>query len=313
MISIFKKITLSTLMIFAVGLCYGQNQFNMGQYAIYQPFLNPASIGSFNNINFAILYKNQWTKFTGAPRLEGFNFNMPLGEKKSHFVGVNVLNDKAGLNNSTEISGTYAYKIRTSTKSRLIFGLSASLNLVKSNLSEASIIDANDPLYTSSTPVYPLPNFKFGTYYYFKKFYVGFVMPNILENKVIVENGISDGFYGFNPYNMHYYLHMGYKHDLKNENTLVISTLIKEVAGAPLNIDLNLNFMFKKRFGIGANIRSSKDVMGILSMYLMPELLLSYGYEYGFSDLSKFNNGTHEILLVYKIKGANETMAFPRL
>jgi len=33
--------------------------------------------------------------------------------------------------------------------------------------------DANDPLYTSSTPVYPLPNFKFGTYYYFKKFYVG--------------------------------------------------------------------------------------------------------------------------------------------
>jgi len=106
---------------------------------------------------------------------------------------------------------------------------------------------------------------------------------------------------------------MGYKHDLENENTLVISTLIKEVAGAPLNIDLNLNFMFKKRFGLGLNMRSSKDIMGILSIYIMPELLLSYGYEYGFSDLSKFNNGTHEILLVYKVKGANESMAFPRL
>ena len=223
------------------------------------------------------------------------------------------MNDKAGLNNSTEVSGTYAYKIKTSTKSRLIFGLTASLNLVRSDLSNAQIIDATDPIYTTSTPVYPLPNFKFGTYYYFKKFYIGFVVPNFLENKVIVNNGTPSGFAGFNPKNIHYYLHMGYKHDLKNENSLVISTLFKEVAGAPLNIDLNLNFMFKKRFGVGLNMRTSKDVMGIVSMYIMPELLLSYGYEYGFSDLSKFNNGTHEILLVYKVKGANEVMAFPRL
>jgi len=308
-----RKILLSILVFIISYVSWGQNQFNMGQYAIYQPFLNPATIGSFENINFAFLYKKQWANFVGAPHLQGFNFNMPIGEKKSHFAGLNVLNDKAGLNNSTEITGTYAYKIRTSTNSRLIFGLSASLNLVRSDLSDAQIIDANDPLYTSSTPVYPLPNFKFGTYYYFKKFYVGFVMPNILENKVIVDNGAAGGFYGFNPENMHYYLHMGYKHDLENENTLVISTLIKEVAGAPLNIDLNLNFMFKKRFGLGLNMRSSKDIMGILSIYIMPELLLSYGYEYGFSDLSKFNNGTHEILLVYKVKGANESMAFPRL
>jgi type IX secretion system PorP/SprF family membrane protein len=308
-----KKIIFISFWVLLAFNVKGQNQFNMGQYAIYQPFLNPAAIGTFDNINFAILYKKQWTNFIGAPHLQGFNFNMPLGAKKSHFVGLNVLNDKAGLNNSTEVSGTYAYKIKTSTKSRLIFGLTASLNLVRSDLSNAQIIDATDPIYTTSTPVYPLPNFKFGTYYYFKKFYIGFVVPNFLENKVIVNNGTPSGFAGFNPKNIHYYLHMGYKHDLKNENSLVISTLFKEVAGAPLNIDLNLNFMFKKRFGVGLNMRSSKDVMGIVSMYIMPELLLSYGYEYGFSDLSKFNNGTHEILLVYKVKGANEVMAFPRL
>ncbi|MGV6862021.1 MAG: PorP/SprF family type IX secretion system membrane protein [Putridiphycobacter sp.] len=309
----FKKLILGFLLIQTPFILEAQNQFNMGQYALYQPFVNPAAIGTFDNINFAILYKKQWTNFVGSPHLQGFNFNMPIGEGKKHFAGFNFLNDKAGLNNSTELSGTYAYKIRTSTKSRLIFGLSASLNLVRSDLSSASIIDANDPLYTSSTPMYPLPNFKFGTYYYFKNFYVGFVMPNILENKVVVDNGTASGFYGFNPKNMHYYLHMGYKKDLKNENSLVVSTLIKEVAGAPLNIDLNFNFMFKQRFGIGLNMRSSKDAMAIVSMYIMPELLLSYGYEYGFSDLSQFNNGTHEILLVYKVKGANETLAFPRL
>jgi len=290
-----------------------QNQFHIGQYAVHQPFLNPASIGTMENINLAMLYKKQWVKFEGAPHLQGFNVNMPLGSAKKSYVGLNLLNDKAGLNNSTEVSGTYAYKLKTSSKSRLIFGATASLNLVKSDLSEASIIDAGDPLYTTNTPTFALPNFKFGTYFYRRNFYLGFVAPNILENKVIDKNGNPEGFFGFNPKNMHFYLHSGYKFDLKNDNSLIVSMLAKEVAGAPLQFDLNLHTMFKKRFGFGVTARTSKEFMGMISMYLMPELLLSYGYEYSFTALNQFNSGTHEILLVYKINGGQGTIAFPRL
>lgn len=292
---------------------HAQNQFHIGQYAIHQPFINPAAIGSMSTINFAALYKKQWTGFEGSPHLQGFNFNMPIGTKKSNFIGVNVLNDKAGLNNSTEVSGTYAYKIKTSTKSRLVFSLSASLNMVSADLSNASVIDASDPVYTGNSPVFALPNFKFGSYFYKNNFYVGFVMPNILENKVIETNGSSEGYFGFNASNMHYYLHGGYKWDFKNDNSLITSLLVKEVAGAPIQFDLNLHTMFKERFGVGVTARSSKEFMGMLSMYLLPELLLSYGYEYGITELNQFNNGTHEILLVYKINGGQEPIAFPRM
>jgi type IX secretion system PorP/SprF family membrane protein len=290
-----------------------QNQFHIGQYAIHQPFLNPASIGSMETINLAMLYKKQWVKFEGAPHLQGFNFNMPLTKAKKSFVGLNILNDKAGLNNSTEVSGTFAYKFKTSKKSRLIFGLTASLNLIKSDLSDASIIDVNDPLYTSNTPTFAVPNFKFGAYYYFKKFYLGFVAPNILENKVIQTDGVQGGSYGFNPKNMHYYIHSGYKFDLKNKNSIITSVLVKEVSGSPLQVDFNVHTMFKQRFGLGITARTSKDVMGTVSMYIIPELLLSYGYEHAFSALNQFNSGTHEILLIYKLNGGHQTIAFPRL
>lgn len=308
-----KNIILSLALIISSASSFAQNQFHIGQYAIHQPFLNPASIGSMENINVAMLYKKQWVKFKGAPHLQGFNFNMPLTKEKKAFAGLNILNDRAGLNNSTEVSGTFAYKLKTSKKSRLVFGLTASLNLIKSDLSDASVIDVNDPVYTTNTPTFALPNFKFGAYYYFKKFYLGFVAPNILENKVIETDGKQGGFYGFNPENMHYYIHGGYKFDLKNKNSIITSVLIKEVSGSPLQIDFNLHTMFKERFGLGITARTSKDVMGVVSMYVIPELLLSYGYEYAFSELNQFNSGTHELLLVYKINGGHQTIAFPRL
>jgi len=290
-----------------------QNQFHIGQYAIHQPFINPASIGTFDEINMAIVYKNQWVKFEGAPHLGGFNYNMPVGKQHKNFIGLNAVMDKVGVNTSTEISGSYAYKITTGEQSRLIFGLSASLNLVQADLAEITAIDANDPLYTVNSPTFALPNFKFGSYFYRNNFYVGFVMPNILENRVVELNGVPEGDFGFNAKNLHYYLHGGYRWRIKDKHNVIFSTLMKQVSGAPFQVDFNINTMFKDRFGLGASYRSSNEIMANIQMYIVPQLLLSYGYEYGFSALNNFYSGTHEVMMVYRINSSNPTIAFPRL
>jgi type IX secretion system PorP/SprF family membrane protein len=309
-----KRILIISVVLLSVLKTEAQNQFHISQYAIHQTFINPSAISTNNDITFGLLYKKQWTGLTGAPNIQSFTFSMPVDQRDKHFIGVNVINDNIGINNSTEISGTYAYKIRTSVNSRLVFGATASLNLVKSQITDINTIQANDPLYsTGNSPVYTLPNFKFSSYFFVKKFYLGFVIPNILENKVIEKNGSTAGYYGFDSKNMHYYLHGGYKLDLKHGNSFVPSFLIKDVSGAPIQVDLNMNFMFRQKFGVGLNLRSSKDAMVMLSMYIIPEILLSYGYEYGLSELNKFNTGTHEILLVYKVRGKKDVIAFPRL
>ncbi|MFT4600658.1 MAG: type IX secretion system PorP/SprF family membrane protein [Arenicella sp.] len=290
-----------------------QNQFHIGQYAIHQPFINPASIGTFDEINLALVYKNQWVKFDGAPHLGGFNYNMPVGKQHKNFIGVNAVMDKIGVSTSTEISGTYAYKITTGEKSRLIFGMSASLNLVQADLANIVAIDANDPLYTVNSPTFALPNFKFGSYFFRNNFYVGFVMPNILENRVVELDGIPDGEFGFNASNLHYYLHGGYKWRIKDKHNVIFSSLIKQVAGAPLQVDFNINTMFKDRFGLGLSYRTSNELMASVQMYIVPQLLLSYGYEYGFSALNNFYSGTHEVMMIYRINSSNPTIAFPRL
>lgn len=275
-----------------------QNQFHLGQYMVHQPFINPAAIGSYNQINGALFYKNQWTGFAGAPEIQGLNFNMPLGAKKS-FVGLTVVHDKIGINDATEIAGTYAYKIKTSLKSRLVFGLSASLNLVQSDLAELHIQDENDPLFSANSEVFALPNFRFGTYFYKERFYAGFAVPNILENKIVYTTQI-EGKAAFNFENLHYYFHTGYRWTLNENIDLNTSILVKEVKGSPLQIDGNVQAMFKKKVGIGASYRSSNELLAMASVQLIPELLLSYGYEFNFSNLGSYSNGTHEILLCYQ-------------
>ncbi len=288
-----------------------QNQFHMGQYMVHQPFLNPASMASFNHLNAALFYKNQWTGFEGAPTIQGLNVSAPIGKKKS-FIGLTLIHDKIGINDATEISGTYAYKLKTSLKSRLVFSLTASLNLIQSDLAELHIQDQNDPLFIANSPTFALPNFKFGSYFYKKKFYVGFAVPNILENKVVYSTGL-EGEAGFNFDNLHYYLHSGYTWALSQKTDLNTSFLVKEVKGSPLQFDINAQAMFDKKFGIGVSYRSSQELLAMASFRLIPELLFSYGYEFNFAELGNYSSGTHEILLTYAFNPPSKPIiAIPR-
>ncbi len=294
-----KKI-IAFIFVLVASSTLAQNQFHMGQYMIHQPFMNPAAIGSYENLNITAFYKNQWTGFDGAPEVRGLNINTPLRNNKI-FLGLTVVNDIIGISNANEISGTFAYKLRTGSKSRLVFGTSASLNLVQSNYADLHIHDVNDPIYASNTPTVAMPNFKFGAYYYRKRLYVGLAIPNILENKVIVTGG-AKGETSFNFENIHYYLHGGYRFTLSESIDLNMSTLIKEVQGSPVQADLNAQMLWNKKLGIGASYRSSKELLGMLTFNLSEQFMLSYGYEFNFAELGNYSSGTHEILFRYMYK-----------
>lgn len=297
------------LLLPAIGMA--QNRMHLGQYMVHQPFFNPASIASYENLNGALIYKNQWMQFEGAPTVQGLNVNAPI-KKGKHFIGLTVLNDQIGINNSTEISGSYAYKIKTGIRSRLSFGVSAMVNLMQSDYAELHIQDANDPMFQANSPTYAMPNFSFGAYYYRRRFYAGLAIPNLLENKIIYSDGYS-GETEFNASNLHYYLHVGKQWVLGPKWDLNTSTLFKEVEGASLQMDFNIQTMYKKKVGVGASYRTSNELLAMATIDVIDGLRLSYGYEFNFSDIGDYSTGTHEIILVYNYMPPNEpVVVIPR-
>ena len=276
---------------------------------MHQPLFNPASASSYNQLTAAVLYKNQWTGYDGAPKVGAFNILKPL---KSSAIGLTITNDQVGIDNNTSISGEYAYKLKMRGYSRLSFGLSVSVNLLQSDLGGVDILDASDPAYSGgSTGVITQPNFKFGTYYYNNKFYAGLAIPNVLDNKIAIENGKGSTNFDFST--IHYYFHSGYRFELNSKSDLNASTLVKQVSGASLQFDINLQYEYMKKFGVGVSYRSSKELLGIVSYQLMPELKLAYAYEYNLGAIGNYSSGSHEIMLIYQFAPPKESViSIPR-
>ncbi len=300
------------LMLIFATQAEAQNQFHMGQYMVHQPFVNPAAMSASNQVNAAIFYRDQWLGFEGAPTMTGLNVNMPLGERKSNFVGITVVRDQIGVNTSHQLCGSYTYKIKTGNIASLAFGMAATLHLMQSDFDQLIIRDEDDPLFQASTPTFAMPNFKFGIYFQRKRFYAGFSIPNMLENTVIYSAGVSPVTeFDFNS--MHYYLHAGNGWKVGGNHMLNTSFLIKEVGGAPVQADINLQFMFNQKIGIGTSWRTSGEVLGIFTLNVLPELLLSYAYEYNYNRIGGYSAGTHELLAVYRfVPPKNTVIEVPR-
>lgn len=281
-----------------------QNQFHMTQYMVHQPFLNPASMGMYGNMNGSIFYKNQWVGFEGAPQLIGFNFNSPF-LNESNRAGLTVVNDQIGVNSNTDVALSYAYTLKTGTSSTLSFGLTASMRLVQSDFSEISTTIV-DPEFQSNTPTLVMPNFKFGTYFRTEKFYVGIALPNLLKNEIIYSNEFS-GNTSFDLSDWHFYLHSGYSWEINENLDLNSSVLFKHVSGAPFQVDINSILAIKKKFGFGFNYRTSQELSGLLRFRLNPMLEFGYAYDFNFSELANFSSGSHELMLIFDIYGKDKT------
>ncbi|MFZ5551911.1 MAG: type IX secretion system membrane protein PorP/SprF [Bacteroidota bacterium] len=295
-----KYITLSVLAVCMLGKeSKSQNQFLVSQYMLHHGFVNPAAIANSNKMNGAAFYRTQWTGFNGAPVLQGLNFNLPFAGGKNA-AGLTVLHDKIGVNRNIEITGTYAYRAKVGLNKYLAFGVSGTLSLLNSDFSNFQTTQPNDPVFTSATPTFAMPNFKAGLYFFTPKFYAGFSVPNLLENKIIYATEYQ-GKTEFNAKAIHYYLNAGYSFKVSEKFDLNVSTMVKNVSGAPMQLDGNVMGVFNKKFGIGASYRTSKELIGLVNFQVHPSWKIAYGYDFNFDQIGNYSNGSHEIMVIFNL------------
>ncbi len=297
-----KKILLSVAPIIFVFVGYSQNQYHISQNMMYQPFINPSVIGSYSNLNGAIFYKNQWTGFAGAPEIGGFSINSSLNQS-NHSLGLTLINDKIGISNIKDLSLSYAYKLKFNDKNYVTFGLAGTMIMMQSNLGQLDVIQTGDPIFQSDTKTFTMPNAKFGAYYFRNNFYFGFSVPNILKNQ-IETSGIATGAAGttsFDASNIHYYIHSGYQFKLNEVFETNVSVLLKQVSGAPMQIGVNSQIVYKDLIGAGASYRTSKELVAMLNYRINPQLKLGYAYDYNIGLIGTYSNGTHELIILFEL------------
>lgn len=112
------------------------------QYFNNQYLGNPALAGADQGFKMNAAYRQQWSKIQGAPELQ--NLSAEYGFNKVG-LGLNILNDKAGLERQTRVVGTYAYHLMVTEGKTLHFGVS--FGFMNQRLDEEALYgDGNDVL-----------------------------------------------------------------------------------------------------------------------------------------------------------------------
>ncbi|MBL7942643.1 MAG: type IX secretion system membrane protein PorP/SprF [Flavobacteriales bacterium] len=254
--------------------------------------VNPAYAGSADLLSINVLHRSQWVNFDGAPVTQTLAIHSPL-RKETISIGGSLINDSHGPVKQTGIYFDASYRIFFDN-TKLAFGLKGGVNLFSADLIGLNPLVDGDLAFVQNIDSKALPNVGFGAMYYGPRFYVGLSAPKLLQNELL--DGDLPKF-ADNAERQHAFLIAGMLFDVSNYVKFKPSILLKAVNGAPPGMDLTANFLLYDKLWVGAMYRL-EDAVGMLVQYeLNNRFKIGYSYDYVLSDIGKYSNGSHEIML----------------
>ena len=264
---------------------------------MFDPLLiNPAYAGNQVQLSATAIYRNQWVNLDGAPKT--FTATAHTGfRKKKVGVGFILSNDQIGIHNDVGLYGCYSYKISITRKSTLAFGLQGGFNNLRSDYNKLTLKSLNDPN-LAGVDTKMNPNFGAGLYFRQDNFYAGFSVPYILNNKVVGLESVGS----IAKQRRYYYLIGGFTHKVSNRVKVVPSALIRIQDQAPISFDLNTIVVLYDAVGLGCSYRLEDAVVALFELQLNENFHVGYAYDITTSALRQYSNGTHELMINYRIK-----------
>lgn len=251
--------------------------------------INPAYAGSKPFTSSTLFMRKQWVGFDGSPFTASATIHGSIKNKKTG-LGLIVNSDRIGVVSKTDIIGCYSYKIPIKN-GNLALGLSGGISFYKSNLSDLTVWDANDPVYDVSVFTNQLPNFGSGIYYSTEKWYAGFSVPQMFGYKSLIDNASA-----LRP-EPHYYLTGGYVIDISEDVKLKPSFMVRYVEAVDPLFDINLNVLLNNIIWVGASYRHNDAIVAIFEYQLNRKLRFGYAFDYPITEFNTVSYGSHEIML----------------
>lgn len=292
-----RNLIFSILMMSAFAL-FAQQEPQYTHYAFNRLAYNPAIAGSMGNGVLAALYRNQWSGIDGAPRTAIVSGHMPVFGNRAG-MGLTLTNDQIGMTTSNFGVLSYAYRIPVTERAVLSIGLQGEVEYSSFDWSKANLAQKTDQLAGSQAASKIGANAGTGIYLKTPRYYVGFSVPRLFKNTLYKsinnQNKTNRDFRS-------YYVSAGATFPLSTNVSFIPMTMVSFGPSVPTSFDLGANFLFMKKFGIGANWRALDSFDGLIQMQLTNRLKAGFAYDFTTSALKKATNGSWEAMLEYQFK-----------
>ncbi len=316
-----KKYGAMLLFLALTGWAKGQQLPQYSQYMFNGLHINPGYAGYKNEGYIQSTYRSQWVNFPGAPKTLSVTADFSANEGTMGF-GVSFVDDRIGPTVNTGGLLTYAYRMRTGSKSFLSLGLSGGFSKYGIDPSQLIANDDDDPLIPNGKVSVVVPNLNSGLFFHSEKLYAGFSVYNMIGKGAAMQEDVALGYHDF-----HYFLTMGGLIELSTSVKAKPSLLVKQIKGSPTNYDLNMMFLLGEKIWIGGSYRKNSRLFenslqedlvrrnalaAILEFFATPELRIGYAYDHNLNVLNSYRNNSHEFSLGYYLRAKNTVMKNPR-
>lgn len=275
------------------------------QYMFNGLVINPAYSSLDEAMNITALSRHQWLGFKGAPNTQSISIHSPIKESNTS-VGLIFMRDQIGeVISENGLMATAAQRVELGSNTYLSLGLSAGMGKYQGQYSlTGSASAALDPIFADQNSL--KSNLGFGLMLFSEKFYAGISSPFFYNRDLGSSSNVATA------NRPHYLMQAGYLADLGQDVKFKPNMLIKYVNGSPVQIDLNANFLLKETLWLGASLRSMDSIDFLAEIQLSPNLQLGYAYDFTTSRLGSVQNGSHEVVLSYRIKKNAGSSSVPR-
>jgi len=288
---VFSILSLST-----IG--YGQQRAGYSNFLMNSSYFNPAIAGSRSVHEANIAYRNQWVGFDGAPVLMMGNFMGSYKNEGKVGYGASVISERKGLTGNTTIYLNYAYHFKLSETLKLGLGVQPGYMQHRVRLYDAQLADAGDEVLDGTVYSANALDVNAGFNLYSPKFFVMGSFERILGQQIKFTSFNSNLAFHFNAiagYNFKF------KNSKKKEFELQPSVMVRYTSPVPIQYTAMLKGTFNNLFWCGLLYRSN-DAVGIAAgMKIKERLSIGYSYDYTLSGLTKYQSGSHEVMLSFII------------
>ena len=297
------------LVMFSAGITRAQQQPMYTQYMFNGLVLNPAYAGSAETFTATALFRKQWVGMTGAPETQTFSAHSPVDDLVNRrrpgspvSLGVTVFHDRIAITGQTGLLAAYAYRVRTGRNASLSLGLQGGFSHYRIQYSD---LELDDPSFSTGDVMEWQPEFGAGVYFKTTRFYAGMSLPQMLRPAIERNNtNIS-----LAP---HLFISTGYVFDAGRDVKIKPNALLKTSKGA-FQLDLNCNVFLKEIINFGVSWRSEESVSSLVQLQVNPRFAVGYAYDLGYgSEFSRLSNGSHEMMVSYRVPKKNVRTINPR-
>ena len=282
---------------------HAQNDIQLSQQMFSRINYNPAATGLSEDIHLYLLARQQWVGFKLAPQTIVFNAHTFVPWTRSGW-GFSMIGDWLGYEESLNPKIRYAYHLPlVAYQSSLSFGIGAGVMY--------KTIDGNKLVYENPADpnrIYGVvndtkPDFDFGVEYNSKHISAGTSITHLgnrFKNSQSTESS------------PHLYAYARGMFDI-NKQWQVTPALSWHNSKTIHQVEANALLFYKKTFWVGASYRVNESVVGLAGVYLSPQLMLGYSYDYNAGKLGAYSRGSHELMLSWRIPQPNKTRKATRM